>query len=80
MKVQENFSYNELKEMAEFFAEDNTSMALRIEVIKDLCEASGVNWSEYDVKFLKYYAEEPDHIPADPWMFKRALCMDARGL
>lgn len=76
--MKEKFDYAELKDICETFARDNESMALRIEVIKEICELPEVNidWSKLDIKILRYYAEEPQNIPRDSWMFKRTLKAD----
>lgn len=78
--VKERYDYADLKDMAEFFRQKKKSMALRIEVIKEICELSEVNvkWSRLDIKHLRYYAECPERIPADPWMFRRTLIREAK--
>lgn len=78
--MKERYDYNDLKEMAETFAIDNESMALRIEVIKEICELPEVNvkWSKLDIKHLKYYAECPEHLPRDPKMFRIVLTREAK--
>lgn len=80
--MKEKFDYNELKEMAETFARDNESLALRIEVIKEICELPEVNikWSKLkqEIKLLLYYAENPEQLPKDPKMFKIILTREAK--
>lgn len=73
--MKERFDYNDLKDMAETFARDNESMALRIEVIKEICELPEVNikWSKLDIKELAYYAQNPNQLPKDPAMFRIVL-------
>ena len=78
--MKERFDYSDLKDMAETFARDNESMALRIEVIKEICELPEVNisWTKLDIKHLKYYAECPEHLPRDARMFKIVLTREAK--
>lgn len=78
--MKERFDYTELKDMAETFARDNESMALRIEVIKEICELPEVNvkWTKLDLKHLRYYAENPENIPIDPKIFKIVLTREAK--
>lgn len=78
--MKEKFDYTDLKDMAETFANDNESLALRIEVIKEICELPDVNikWEKIDIKHLKYYAENPEHLPRDPKMFKIVLTREAK--
>lgn len=73
--MKERFDYNDLKEMAETFARDNKSMALRIEVIKEICELPKVNvkWSKLNPKTLHYFAENPDQLPCNEFYFYRML-------
>lgn len=79
--MKDRFDFYDLKDMAETFATDNESMALRIEVIKEICELPEVNikWSKLPKQILYYYAQCPEHIGCHPWWFKRAICNDARG-
>lgn len=76
--MKEKFDYADLKDIAETFACDNESFALREEVIKEICELPEINvkWSKLDRKILRYFAECPENIPRDPWMFKRMLKAD----
>ena len=80
LEMKEKFDYTDLKDMAETFANDNESLALRIEVIKEICELPDVNikWAKLDIKHLKYYAENPEHLPGDPKMFKIVLTREAK--
>ena len=74
--MKEKFDYNDLRDMAITFARDKESMALRIEVIKEICELPKVNvkWSKLNPKTLYYYAENPeDRLPCDEFYFYRML-------
>ena len=65
--------------MIETFARDNESMALRIEVIKEMCELPKVNikWSALDPKILYYYAEDPENrLPCNEFFFKDVILKD----
>ena len=77
------FMYDELTEMAEEFEQENASVELRTEVIKAICELPEINidWSvleDCNPKILRYYADNPEKLPRDPWMFKRMLTIDAK--
>ena len=79
--MKERYDYADLKDMAECFARDKESEALRIEVIKEICELPEVNikWSNLDIKHLKYYADNPEKLPKDPKMFKMVVTCEAKG-
>ena len=79
----DKFTYNELKEMSEEFEQENASLELRTEVIKAICELPEINidWlllENCNNKILRYYADNPEKLPRDPWMFKRMLTIDAK--
>lgn len=80
--IKDRFDYNDLRDMAEVFCQNKDDMAIRIEVIKEICELPevGIDWGKLDKRILYYYAQCPEHIPASPWMFKRAIHMDAEEM
>ena len=80
--VKEKYDYNDLRDMAEVFCQDKENMGLRIEVIKEICELTevAIDWRKLDMRILYYYAQCPEHIPADPWMFKQAIRIDAKDI
>ena len=78
--MKERYNYEDLRDMLECFAMDNESEALKIEVIKEICELPEVNikWSYLDIKHLKYYADNPEKLPKDPKLFKIIVIREAK--
>ena len=80
--MKERYDYNDLRELVEFFADNNEPMKERIEVIKAICELPEVNipWAKISPKILFYYAQSTNRIPAAAWMFKRAILKDVEAM
>ena len=74
----ENFSYNDLREMAIDAAKAGDSMEYRIELIKAMCELPEANksihrarWNDIPLEYFRLVAEDPErYLPRDAEAFR----------